>query len=83
MRHFIPFVIPAPLLDRAAAIDAAELSISEIGVAFSQRTFLPSELTAACLVRINQLEPYLNAFIWLNRDVLDDARRVDAEIAQG
>ncbi|EOZ0800062.1 amidase [Pseudomonas putida] len=83
MRHFIPYTIPAPLLSSAAAIDVEELSISDVGEAFTQRTFLPSELAAACLMRINHLEPYLNAFIWLNPDVLDDARRADAEIVEG
>jgi amidase len=83
MQHFIPFTIPIDLTEKAAAIDTARLSVADIGEAFSKGTFLPSELTAACLTRINQLEPYLNAFIWLNPNALDEARRADAEIGQG
>lgn len=83
MRHFTPFQVPDSVKVRAAAVDVAGLSVSDIGDAFSGGLFTPSELTAACWLRINRLEPYLNAFIWLNPHAFEDACRADAEIGQG
>jgi amidase len=83
MRHFRPFTLPDSLKDRAASLDVAALSISEIGDAFASGLFLPSELTAACLLRINNLEPYLNAFIWLNPLALEEAAGADVEVKEG
>lgn len=83
MRHFKPFSIPDDVLGKAAAIDVAQVSVASIGQAFASRDFSATELAAACLLRINRYEPYLNAFIWLNENVLQDAARVDAELASG
>jgi amidase len=83
MRHFKPFVIQDDLRPKAEKIDVTQVSIASIGTAFSEKRFSASELTAACLMRVNQSEPYLNAFIWLNDNAMNDAEKIDAEIAVG
>ncbi|AME28094.1 MULTISPECIES: amidase [Burkholderiaceae] len=83
MRHFKPYLIPEQLLKKAAAIDVMQISIASVGSAFVSGEFSVRELAAACLHRINQTEPYLNAFIWLNENVLQDAAQIDIELATG
>jgi amidase len=83
MRHFTPVSIPDHLRGRLADIDVMRLSIETIGGALSAGTYTVVELTAACVAQINLLEPYLNAFIWINRNALSDAGIADGEIARG
>jgi len=45
-----------------------ELSISEASELLRQKKISPVELTSACLARIDQLNPTLNAFITVTRE---------------
>jgi len=83
MRHFKPFAIPEDIRVEAASIDVTRLSVQSIGTALEEGRHSVAVFTAACLMRINQIEPYLNAFIWLNEDVLTDAAQADQEIRSG
>jgi amidase len=83
MRHFKPFSISEDIRSAALQIEPQALSIESISAAFKAGEFTPIEATAACLLRINAAEPYLNAFIWLNQKVQQDADRAAAEIKRG
>ncbi|WP_250523418.1 MULTISPECIES: amidase family protein [unclassified Caballeronia] len=83
MRHFKPFSISEDIRSAALQIEPQALSIESISAAFKAGEFTPIEATAACLLRINAAEPYLNAFIWLNQKVQQDAERAAAEIKRG
>lgn len=83
MRHFKFFAIPDEVKANAAKIDVMQESVMSVGVAITGKAFSAVDLTAACLMRINETEPYLNAFIWLNESALSDAATIDAEIADG
>lgn len=83
MRHFKPFSISEDIRSAALQIEPQALSTESISAAFKAGEFTPIEATAACLLRINAAEPYLNAFIWLNQKVQQDADRAAAEIKRG
>ncbi|MBU9681923.1 amidase [Burkholderia gladioli] len=83
MRHFMPVAIPDHLRGRLSDIDVMALSIEVIGSALIAGTHTAAEFAAACLAQVNLQEPYLNAFIWINRNALSDAERADDEIAHG
>lgn len=67
----------------AQEIDVAELTIAEIQQGFADGTWTSESLTAAYLARIEQYEPYYNAFTFMNPDALEEARAIDARRAAG
>ena len=61
-----------------------ELSISEASELLRQKKLSPVELTSACLARIDELNPTLNAFITVTHEsALAEARAAEAEIHKG
>src|SRR6185369_983196 len=61
-----------------------ELSISEASDLLRQKKISPVELTSACLARIDQLNPTLNAFITVTHEsALAEARAAEVEIHSG
>jgi aspartyl-tRNA(Asn)/glutamyl-tRNA(Gln) amidotransferase subunit A len=59
-------------------------TILELGEALRTRKISPLELTSACLARIEQLNPSLNAFITVTANLaLEQARRAEDEILRG
>jgi aspartyl-tRNA(Asn)/glutamyl-tRNA(Gln) amidotransferase subunit A len=64
--------------------DLTRLTLSEASDLVRARKTSSVELTNACLARIAQLNPRLNAFITVTADrAIADARTADAEIANG
>ena len=67
-----------------SATDLTGLTLFEASQLVRKKSVSPLELTRACLERIAQLNPALNAFITVTADAaLDQARRTEAEIQQG
>ena len=61
-----------------------ELSIAEVSGLLRRKEISPVDLTNACLARIEQLNPSLNAFITVMHDsALAQAREAQAEIQSG
>jgi Asp-tRNAAsn/Glu-tRNAGln amidotransferase A subunit and related amidases len=61
-----------------------ELTISEASDLLRQKKISPVELTSACLARIDQLNPTLNAFITVTHEsAIAEARAAEAEIHRG
>ena len=61
-----------------------ELSLREAGELVRRRKASPVELTRACLARIEQLNPTLNAFITITAEsALAEARAAETEIQRG
>src|SRR5450755_4843929 len=59
-------------------------SISELAPRLRSREISPVEITRACLLHIERLNPVLNAFITvIAESALGDARRAEAEILRG
>jgi hypothetical protein len=68
----------------AAPTEITGLTLTEAERLVRKKSMSPVELTKACLARINQLNPKLNAFITVNTDsALSDARAAEAEIRRG
>ena len=64
--------------------ELARLSLAAASDLVRRRELSPPELTVACLQRIDQVEPRINAFITLMRDeALQAAKQAEAEIAAG
>ncbi len=64
--------------------DPATLSIREAGDLVRRKAISPVDLTRACLQRIEQLNPALNAFITVTADeAMAQARDADAEVRRG
>jgi aspartyl-tRNA(Asn)/glutamyl-tRNA(Gln) amidotransferase subunit A len=61
-RTFLGGALAAPLAS-APSSDPADLTVSEAVSLIHKRKLTPEELTAACLKRIEKLNPKLNAFI--------------------
>jgi aspartyl-tRNA(Asn)/glutamyl-tRNA(Gln) amidotransferase subunit A len=60
------------------------LSIAELGPKLRQREVSPVEVTRACVERIEQLEPLLNAFITVTADsAIEEAQQAEREISAG
>lgn len=60
------------------------LDLSEVSRAVQKKEVSPVELTQACLERIEQFNPNLNAFITVtDTAALEDARKAEAEIGRG
>ena len=61
-----------------------ETSIAEAAGLLREKKISPVELTTACLARIEQLDPSINAFITVMHDsALAQARKAEAEIHSG
>lgn len=61
-----------------------DLSIAEAGRALRAKTVTSVALTEDALKRIEAIDPLINAFVMITRErALADARRADAELAQG
>jgi aspartyl-tRNA(Asn)/glutamyl-tRNA(Gln) amidotransferase subunit A len=68
----------------APPIDLLTATLSEASELVRTRKVSPRELTAACLARIQQLNPMLNAFITVTAEqATADAQRAEAEIMKG
>ena len=68
----------------AAAGDLTALSLSEASELVRRRKVSPVELTRACLARIEQVNPVLNAFITITGDLaLAQARTAETEVQRG
>ena len=64
--------------------DLTALSIGEAGDLVRRKVVSPVELTRACLQRIEQLNPALNAFITVTpEEALAQARAAEAEVRRG
>ena len=64
--------------------DLPQLELAEVSKAVQKKEVSPVELTRACLERIEQLNPKLNAFITVTgSSALEEARKAEAEIARG
>lgn len=62
----------------------ARLSLREVGDLVRQKKISPVELTTACLARIEQLNPTLNAFITITAEsALAEARDAETEVQRG
>ena len=67
-----------------SATELTSLALSEAAGLVRNKSVSPVELTRACLERIAQLNPGLNAFITITADsALEEARRAEAEIQRG
>jgi amidase len=67
----------------SVAIEPVGLTAAGVRAAYDRGEYRPSDLIQACLDRIRQVEPLLNAFILINQDMLEDAARADAELDSG
>ena len=64
--------------------DLATLSLREAAEQIRKRKVSPVELTTACLARINQTNPALNAFITITAEsALQQAHEAEAEVMRG
>src|SRR5689334_12976187 len=67
-----------------SATELTALTLHEASELVRKKSVSPVELTRACLERIAQLNPALNAFITVTADsALDEARRAEDEIQHG
>jgi len=65
-------------------METASLSVAEAGRLLRRRETTSEALTEACLARVAELEPKLNAFITLTADrALASAKQADGELARG
>ena len=82
MRHLrLPQPPAAPNGRAAPAI--AELSIDDMRSGYEGGAFAVQDVAASVLSRIAALEPFLNAFIWINERMGEDAERLDAAFTAG
>ena len=82
MRHLrLPQPPAAPNGRAAPAI--AELSIDDMRSGYEGGAFTVHDVAASVLSRIAALEPFLNAFIWINERMGEDAERLDAAFTAG
>ncbi len=65
------------------APEIAGLSIDDIHSGYERGAFTARDVASAVGARIAHLEPFLNAFIWINERMFEDAERLDAEFAAG
>src|SRR5580704_4141209 len=72
-------VVSATVLGRDSE-QLTDLTLAEASARIRQRTVTPTNLTEACLARIEKYNPQLNAFITVMKDqALAQARDLDAE----
>ncbi len=64
--------------------DLTTLNLNQIATLLKQKEVSPVEVTRACLVRIEALNPLLNAFITVTAEsALQEAHRAESELQQG
>ncbi len=74
----------APLSAATAPGDPARLSLAQAAALVRRRSVSPVELTEALLARVDALNPKVNAYITVTRDVaLQQARELEAEQRRG
>src|SRR5205807_7338672 len=67
-----------------SATELTSLSLLEASELVRSKAVSPVELASACLRRIEELNPKLNAFIAVTGDIaLEESRRAEAEIQRG
>ncbi|MGZ5165642.1 MAG: hypothetical protein ACXWCQ_34535, partial [Burkholderiales bacterium] len=70
--------------EKASSSNLTGLSLAEAADLIRARKVSPVELTNACLERIQQLNPKLNAFITITAETaLAEARAAETEIQRG
>lgn len=62
---------------KSAEINIQEITIPEIEKALKSGVYTSEQLTTVFLARIEQFNPYYNAFTAMNSKALDDAREID------
>src|SRR2546423_717496 len=68
----------------AAAGDLAGLSLAKAAAMVRSRSISPVELTEACLARIDALNPKVNAYITITRELaMQQAREMEGEQKRG
>ncbi|HET6933624.1 MAG TPA: amidase [Candidatus Angelobacter sp.] len=68
----------------ASSAELPLLDLAAVSQAVQKKEVSPVEITEACLSRIEQLDPRLNAFITVTAEsAIEEARRAEAEIARG
>lgn len=67
----------------AMEIDLDALTVEAVQAGFRAGTFTAEQLARACFDRIERDNTKYNAVIFLNRDAIDDARKIDARRAAG
>jgi aspartyl-tRNA(Asn)/glutamyl-tRNA(Gln) amidotransferase subunit A len=83
-RGFTLSLTGALLVRGQAHGDVAALSLTEASARIRARSVTPTELTEACLARIETYNPKLNAFITVMREqALSQARELEAEQRSG
>jgi amidase len=65
------------------ARDITDLSATEIRRRIADREVTVGEYVDACLARVKQLNPTINAIVTLNPNALDDAAQLDERIKKG
>ena len=79
-----PLPQPAPQTSPNRINELARLSLREAAELVRRKRVSPVELTQACLTRIEELNPALNAFITVTADsALAEARQAETEIQRG
>ncbi|MGH7517688.1 MAG: amidase [Gemmatimonadales bacterium] len=63
--------------------EIADLSASELRRLVGRRELSPVEIVEACLARVAQYNPRINAVVTLNERALDDARALERDAARG
>jgi Asp-tRNA(Asn)/Glu-tRNA(Gln) amidotransferase A subunit family amidase len=82
MRHLLlPKLETSRIRPRMPPVES--MTVESIGAGYERGDFLPFDVVSACIERIALLEPFLNAFIAINPRMVEDAARMDAEIAAG
>jgi aspartyl-tRNA(Asn)/glutamyl-tRNA(Gln) amidotransferase subunit A len=77
-------VRPGERLSSPRGSELARLSLSEAAELVRRKRVSPVELTQACLARITELNPALNAFITVTAEAaLEQARQAEAEVQRG
>src|SRR5579872_7463778 len=85
-RHFLAATIgaTAPRLVSAPTQDLAGLTIKQASELLRRKAATPVDLTEACLKRIDELNPRVNAYITVTREsALAAAREMEAEQRRG
>ena len=76
--------LPVSVVATAPPADLSRLRLAEAATLLRDKRVSPVELAAACLARIERLNPKINAFITVTADeALGQARAAEAEIQRG
>ena len=83
-RGFAAGALGAALARGASADSLTDFTLSEASAKIRQRAVTSTQLTEACLARIEEIDPKLNSFITVMKDqALAQARDLDAEQRAG